>query len=323
MRSGRSLFHLPLLAMVAVAVLTSASTAAASPDDSPTAEVLFEEGRVLLERGAYVEACAKFAESRRLERQVGVTLYLAECYERAGQFASAWVTFRAAVDDATRAGDARSAIAEKRAAKLEPRLARLVVSAGDGAGTAGLTIKKDDEEIRSAQWGVAVPVDPGTHHINAQAPGKKPWHREIAIAGEGTIVTVTVPKLEDAPPPPRSPEGGAGAAPVVVTSPTRTLGIVGMGVGAVALAVGATFGALTFERASELESRCSTYPQCNSSDRDALTAIDDDARTFGTISTVGFVAGGALVVAGAVLFFTSPSGTRAIAPSARGVAIRW
>jgi hypothetical protein len=47
--------------------------------------------------------------------------------------------------------------------------------------------------------------------------------------------------------------------------------------------------------------------QCAS--QDAVSA-NDSARTFGTVSTVAFIAGGVAVAAGAVLIFTAPSSPR-------------
>ncbi len=39
---------------------------------------------------------------------------------------------------------------------------------------------------------------------------------------------------------------------------------------------------------------------------------ESDAATKGTISTIGFIAGGALVAGGAVLFFTAPTGVASV-----------
>ena len=77
-----------------------------------------------------------------------------------------------------------------------------------------------------------------------------------------------------------------------------------MGVGGVGLVLGTIFGirALSIGDQSDL---CKLGPQGNGC---PTTAVDDQntARSSGTISTIGFVAGGVLAAGGAVLFFTAP-----------------
>src|SRR5580700_7484247 len=81
-------------AWVCAVSLGSATAAAQATTDSAKAEALFREASRLLAKKQYPEACAKFAESKRLEPGIGVTLYLGDCYERVGRTASAWAAFR-------------------------------------------------------------------------------------------------------------------------------------------------------------------------------------------------------------------------------------
>src|SRR5580692_9240289 len=75
------------------------------------AEALFDEARDLRDAGHYAEACPKFAESRGLANGVGVTLYLADCYEKVGKTQSAWTEFRNAEKLARDKGDKRADVA--------------------------------------------------------------------------------------------------------------------------------------------------------------------------------------------------------------------
>jgi len=54
----------------------------------------------------------------------------------------------------------------------------------------------------------------------------------------------------------------------------------------------------------EAKDNCLDYPTgCNATG----LAANDDAKSAGGIATVGFIAGGVLIVGGAALFFTAPS----------------
>ncbi len=78
--------------------------------------------------GAYGDACARFSESERLDPAAGTLLNLADCYERNGQLASAWLTFREATTAAELSDRAAwSEQASARARLLEPRLPTLTV----------------------------------------------------------------------------------------------------------------------------------------------------------------------------------------------------
>ena len=68
-----------------------------------------------------------FAESKRLAPGLGVTLYLADCYERIGRTASAWTEFKAAEGLARARSDQRAEVARALAQALEPKLERVTI----------------------------------------------------------------------------------------------------------------------------------------------------------------------------------------------------
>jgi hypothetical protein len=88
------------LGLVAMGVLVSAASPrlarAQSADASTQADAAFKEAQRLHAAGDDASACPKYAESKRLAPEVGVTLHLADCYAKTGKSASAWNEFQEA-----------------------------------------------------------------------------------------------------------------------------------------------------------------------------------------------------------------------------------
>jgi serine/threonine-protein kinase len=168
----------------------------------------------------YAEACIKFAESHRLDPATGTLLNLGTCHEAQGKLASAWSAFSEALRAARRElRDDRVTFAEERLAALEPRLSRLTVQLSPEM-TQSVDVKVDGVSIGPAAYGVAVPIDPGTHRVEASAPGHESWFQELTVESGSLRHVVTIPVLRaarvDAPPPaPPTPV----PAPLPVTAP--------------------------------------------------------------------------------------------------------
>src|SRR5687767_13153220 len=77
-----------ILAAAGVVVLEGRASAQASSSQSQ-AEPLFNEGRELLEKGRFAEACPKLARSQALAPAVGTLLNLGYCWEQLGKLRSA------------------------------------------------------------------------------------------------------------------------------------------------------------------------------------------------------------------------------------------
>jgi hypothetical protein len=190
-----------------VTVLLSAGTLssfARAQTDPATARVLFDEGRRLAGANQYAAACPKFEESYRLDPGMGTLFNLADCWEHIGRSASAWARFLEVAEGAKRAGHKdREQIAKSRATALEPKLSRLLVEVQ--ARDNGLELGRDGQLFGQAQWGIALPVDPGPHTVEARAPQKQPWKTTVDVPATGQTVRVVVlplaPELPAAPPP--------------------------------------------------------------------------------------------------------------------------
>jgi len=286
------------------------------------AEALFKQGRDLMAKGQYAEACPKFAESERLDPAPGTLLNLATCYEKGGQIASAWVTYKEAASSARKANqEDRARMARDKAALLEPKLPTLTIVVPATAQRPDLSLRRDGEIVGHAEWGVAIPVDPGVHVVEASAPGAKSWKGQVEIAASGTKGSVDVPPLESLPeaPPTVTPAlvAPAPAAPTPAISPIavvssvpvtehgsgqRVVGWLVLGTGLAGLAVGGVFGALALSDNNDAKARC-LGSVCDAQGYSATT----DARHAATASTIAFVAGGTIAAAGLVLLITAPS----------------
>ena len=136
-RRTRMMSRCTLGGVVVALALSWAAAARAEPlDDAARADASFKEAMQLRSGGHDAEACPKFAESQRLAPAVGVTLYLADCYEKTGRTASAWREFR--VGREARARTQRQARrrggAARRGARVESVPAHGVASRGGGEG---------------------------------------------------------------------------------------------------------------------------------------------------------------------------------------------
>ena len=189
------------------------------------------------------------------------------------------------------------------AQRAEPTVAFQVKNAA-GADETNVTVTMDDRPLASKVDGRALPVDAGQHvfvfTVQGQAPvtltlvlteGEKGRLERVVVGSppaDGTAGGV----LDASSVPP--PGGGLGTQ--------KTVGLVLGGVGVAGVVVGGIFGGLALSKKSDQTSACASPSSCT--DRDAAISAHSSSQSDGTISTIGFVAGAALVAAGAVLFFT-------------------
>jgi hypothetical protein len=315
--STRNLRSVIALTALATCLAVPAVARAQSKEDVARADALFNAAKALTDAGNYADACAKFAESKRLAPGLGVTMYLADCYERIGRTASAWTEFLAAEGLARQRNDKRADIARQHAQALEPKLDRLTITVAPTVPQAGLSILRDGVPVTRDELGLAVPVDPGDHAVVVSAPGHSPRTLNAHVGPESPAATVRIDSLDETPTstptPAPSPTPADQPAPTPEQPATssddsgktrRILSFAAMGAGVVGLGVGTVFG---FLAKSKLDASNSNG-NCNPNDQCSQTGLNDrkDAESFATISTIGFIAGGVLAAGGVVLFLTAP-----------------
>lgn len=296
-----------------------------SAEEKATAEAVFEEGMRLIKQGNFAEACPKFEMSQRVEPAVGTMLYLAECYEKTNRTASSWAMFREAASLAETSNQIeRMKTAQARAARLEPRLAWVIIDVSKEAAVPGLQIRRNGVLVSPELSGTRMPVDPGEVLVEASAPGYLPYSTKVKVAAKGQV-SVSIPPLQaspDAAPavapavaaaptnpppapansPPAPPSTSAPPAPAAVDEHRSPVPWIVGGAGVVALGVGTVFGLKAISNADDARELCPNG-QCNDP---AGQKAADDAHTQATISNVAFIVGGAAVATGVVLYFTLP-----------------
>ncbi len=303
---------LPLILVVALA---SANARAEPKTGDPVAEALFRDGKRLMNEGKFREACPKLAESQRLDPRLGTLLNLAACHAAEGKTATAWGEYTAAASQAAHAGRAElEQMARKELAALEPKLARVVIRAESAVADMPheMTVTLDGTSLSANVLGVALPVDPGPHRIVANAPGRKPWSTNVDIAPGPSTFTVSIPALvaEDAPAvapslapvaPVRDAPSRAAETPSRVSPLVVTLG----GLAVVGIGVGTYFGVRAFAKNGDAESQCNGTA-CS----EAGLALDRDARTAATVSTIAFSLAAVATVGAVWVFVANGSATR-------------
>ncbi len=274
-----------------VLMLVVGGAAVARADNVSDADALFAEGVKLKAAGQNTEACAKFVQTLKLNRNaVGAILNVALCDEEDGKYASATRMFSQARDLA-REHDLAPELkaAEEHLQKNEPLIAHLAIAfAETPPDNTKLVIDDDVVPINSAN---DIPVDPGVRTITVTAPGRVPYETKITVA-KTEHKAIAVPKL---------------GYPVVVKKTKSTIGKV-LSIGGVAL-IGTGVGVGLYARSSykaEFTSQGGKPPNCQSDYKCNPTGYSNthSALTLGWVGTglgaAGIVAAG---VGGYLWFF--------------------
>lgn len=298
--------------VVAGALSLLAWSAPASARDPAAAEALYRSAKDAAKKGDWERACAQFAESHRLDPAPGTLVNLADCEERRGLIASAW-THYVEVEPQFKPNDARKQLAHDRAAALEKRVPRITINA-EQALPADAKVFRDDVELGRASLGVPLPVEPGSHVVVVKVASAEARFPVSVSESSSTDVAVKAPPppVEAKVPAPKPDPVPRAPSPVTDQRAERgtgtTLGWIFFGAGGVGVAVGAVTGAMALSKASTVKDTCGPdYLTCTADSVDAASS----GQSLATVSTVGFIAGGALVAAGLYFILSAPAATKA------------
>ncbi len=324
MRARRS-FALSLIlasAFASAASLVAPSAAFAQSDaDRATARDLAIEGYKALEAKDYVTAADKFTRADSLYHAPTVSLGLARARAALGKLVGAQEAYSKAIHSPEPPNPPPAftkAIEEAKAeyAALAPRVPGVIINV---KGTDAPIVKLDGVDVPVAALGVKRPVDPGKHSIVVNASGFSTGEASFTVA-EGKTETVVIelkPGLGPVVPPVPGPGPGLGAPgpnPVPVAPPgeqgdpnatRRTVGFVGIGLGGAGLIMGVATGVVAIGKHSDIAKSCPDS-HCPKGSEGTYDSKISSYNTMGTLSTVGFVAGGVLAAGGLVLVLTAP-----------------
>lgn len=281
------------VAAVNLLVAFDARATECTPNEVAAAEELFSTGRKLADERRYAEACAKLEASQSACPGSGTLLNLADCYEKLGRSATAKATFVAAAAAARDKGNAaREKVARERAARLEPRLAKLKITVPEQARIDGLSIRSDGVDLVEGAWNTPLPVDPGKRQIEATAPGHDSWTLTVEVPDEPKVVELIVPTLVwtttlDGTPDPGEDQRGVAW-------------VVG-GFGTVTTLVGFGFGIAALRLKNDTQGECNTTHVCTQQGFEPRK----DALTYAHVSTALVVTGLAIVGSGVAVYVTA------------------
>lgn len=307
-----------LAALLFVAALAPGAALAQTPEDIATARQLMLDGYAAIDAKDFTKAVDLFKRADALYHAPTISLGLARAYAALGKLVAAQEAYSKTAHETVPANASAAftkAVADAQAelGVISPRVPGVVINV---KGPADAKVTLDGNPVPNAALGVRRAVDPGTHVIKVSAPGHFAGEAKVTVA-EGKVETVTVeikpdpnaPKGPVAPPPPPDKGGRAEPPPPPAPPPStlpKTLGFVGLGVGGAGLILGAVTGGLALSKHSALVTACGADGHCAPSQKAALESDVSAYKTMGTLSTAGFIAGGALAVTGVVLLVTAP-----------------
>lgn len=296
------------LAFVVLALCMSPVVAAQSPAEREAAVALGEEALKLYEQGRWPEAYERFEKADRMVHAPPLVLYMARSQRNMGKLAEALELYQRLVDEEIHELAPEQFLAAKKKAgqDLQVLKARVpfVVIRVEGVPAADVRVSVDGAELKPGRLASPVPLNPGTHQIEASAKGFGSAEATVELTEGSGTQTVALSLTPE--------EGGSGQGPEPgLSEPDQATGqgpwwpaAVAFGVGAVGLTLGAITGGLAMSKADDIKSRC-IDDHCPPEDEDQ----GDSAATLATVSTVGFIVGGVAATTGVVLLVWRPGGS--------------
>lgn len=306
---AHALARIALVASLGIATL--AAPASAQPkDDAAVARQLGREGIDLFARERWAEALEKLERAEAMYHAPTLLLYIARCRRNMGELVAARAHYEALVneelppDAPAQFRDAKDT-AYRELRELDARIPSLLIL---GEVSGAVTI--DGREVEPSG---PIRLDPGEHVVSSGGV-----EREVTLAEGAGIVRLDL----GGPAPEETPSDGGPGEPEEPREPDALAGegsdgplwpgITAVAVGGAGLGLGVVTGVMAMTKADDIKSRC-VDQRCLTADAEQ----GEQAEMLATVSTVGFVVGGALSAAGVVLILWRPGGDEGAEVAAR------
>lgn len=282
-------------------VLSAGAAAAASPKEKAEARTLINSAKKAMKEKRFADAEKALRRAAELDATAQTKIDLAAALAAEGKLVEASRVLHEVADGTVASPATKKARdqAKKALAAIEPRIPWIQVDVGGpSAGNALTTIDGKDVDASSE-----VPFDPGDHKVAASAEGFEAAEKSVSLReGAHEHLRLDLVPIVKAPPPKVS--GGSSAPAIAFLS-----------LGGAGLIVGGAAGIAALVQTSDARSQC-TGNLCRPSAADAI----ERSKLSGTISTVGFIAGGVGVGVGLIVLLASPGAAKK-APSKESASV--
>ena len=327
--TSRSIFARPMLA-TSLFVLAQTTTAwAQTPGEIAARRGLLEQAATASHAGNHAQALELGERAGRISMTPSLRFFLATEQRALGRLSDALGNAEICSQQAERdqtVTNRGALISQCRGliTELTPLVGRVTVQVATPAPQ-GLQITLAGQPLSDAFWGVPFVVTPGHVMVDATAPNRPPFHRDVDVSAGATLpvqIEMGAEIASSSPPPATtlaSSAPAASTAPVVVyTPPPRTgpgpLPWIVVGVGVASLGVGIASVVIRGSALSQLQMDCPDRVNCNDTTMNRSNYAT--ARDFSLAANITFIAGGVLVAGGLTWWLLTRNSGAAAARSA-------
>ena len=317
---------------IVAGLLVPALAVAQSPAtdrDKAEAKTILKEGAALYDAGDTAGALARFDRAYAKFPAPIIQFDRAQALRAMGRPIDAATALDAFLGGPTEAVAERRREAEEQLKRLDETVGHLRIL----SEVAGAEVVMDGTPVGKTPFAKTLRAMPGTHEVAISKQDFASYRIAVVLeAGHETTLSAALTPLIPvaATPAPSSPPTAeveaapavdtAGSVVVVAPSPAlagsaadgwltgrRAVSLASAGAGVVGVTVGAIFGLRARSKNNEALGLCASGTCATKDELDRHATLVDDARTARTASIVGFIAGGAALAAGAVLFLMPSS----------------